>query len=280
MIYTLLSKYYTIMKKWEKLEELEQSENLKNLENQEESIITFLALFNQIDKQLDKILWEDKFLPYNEKIKRVIHEPSYISWFVKLHQYQLKYLWEIRNQITHGIKLNGHTYVMPTTYAIQQLKRYATAIKEPPQCKEIFGKEVFCVNGNSTLGEVIHDIKKKKYSHIPVYDDNHHFLGILHLNELLIWIFEQSKILSENTSIQEWKQQKIKNLQLFTDHNHLLFVEEKKNIYEIDEIFTKRKMKNTDLSVVLITKNWLPNEDLLGIITPSDVAIIDSFVMQ
>ncbi len=105
-------------------------------------------------------------------------------------------------------------------------------------------------------------------------------MGILHLNELLIWIFEQSKIFSDEASIQDWKQKKVKELQLFTDRKHILFVHKKKNIYEIDEIFTNRKMKNTDLSVVLITENGHPNEEALGIITPSDIAIIDSFVMH
>lgn len=254
---------------------------------QEKRIVEFLALFNQIDKHLDKILGEDKFLPYNEKIKRILHERTYISWFVKLHQYQLKYFGEIRNQITHGIKLNGHTYIIPTDYAMKQLKRYAAAIKKPPKCIEIFGKEVFSVRGDDTLWEVIHEIRKNKYTHIPVYDDHHNFLGMLLLNELLIWIFEHSHTLNttkdseKNTeSIEDWKKKKIKDLQLFNDRKHILFVHRNKNIYEIDEIFTNRKMKNRDLSVVLITNNGHPNEMAKWIITPSDIAIIDSFVMH
>ncbi len=47
-------------------------------ESHEKVIVDFLALFNQIDKHLDKILGEEKFLPYNEKIKRLVHEQTYI----------------------------------------------------------------------------------------------------------------------------------------------------------------------------------------------------------
>lgn len=37
----------------------------------DESIISFLAYFNQIDKHLDKVLGDDGFAPYNEKLKKV-----------------------------------------------------------------------------------------------------------------------------------------------------------------------------------------------------------------
>lgn len=260
----------------------------KEVQKQKDKIIRFLALFNQIDKHLDKILGEEKFLPYNEKIKRILHERTYISWFVRLHQYQLKYFGEIRNQITHGIKLNGHNYIIPTDYAMDQLERYAAAIKKPPRCSEIFGKKVFSVNGNDTLWEVIQEIKKNRYTHIPVYDDHHHFLGILLLNELLIWIFDHSNTFwvqeidqfEDTSDITTWKNKKVKDLQLFNDRKHILFVHKNKNIYEIDEIFTSRKMKNKELSIVLITDSGHPDELARGIITPSDVAIIDSFVMH
>lgn len=70
---------------------------------------------------------------------------------MKLHQYQLRYFGEVRNQITHGIKISGHSYVNPTEYAIEQLEKYAAAIKQPPQCKEVFGKKVFIAQGQDTL---------------------------------------------------------------------------------------------------------------------------------
>jgi hypothetical protein len=35
-------------------------------------VMTFLSLFNEIDKHFDKILEMDKFIPYNEKIKIII----------------------------------------------------------------------------------------------------------------------------------------------------------------------------------------------------------------
>jgi len=43
-----------------------------NQTQKEDPIILFLALFNSIDKHFDKVLGQDKFLPFNEKVKRII----------------------------------------------------------------------------------------------------------------------------------------------------------------------------------------------------------------
>ena len=64
----------------------------KKQDKDDDIIMKFLALFNQIDKHFDKVLLNDWYLPYNEKIKRIVHGNYYISWFVRLHQFQLKYL--------------------------------------------------------------------------------------------------------------------------------------------------------------------------------------------
>ena len=49
----------------------------------EDTIISFLALFNQIDKHFDKVLWEEGFSPYNEKLKKISEGRYPISGFVR-----------------------------------------------------------------------------------------------------------------------------------------------------------------------------------------------------
>ena len=39
--------------------------------SQEEGIVSFLAFFNEIDKHFDKVLNEEGFSPYNEKLKKI-----------------------------------------------------------------------------------------------------------------------------------------------------------------------------------------------------------------
>lgn len=235
-------------------------------------IMEFLALFNQIDKHLDKILWLDMYLPYNEKLKRVIGANFAISWFVKLHQFQLRYFGEIRNQITHWIKLDGHTYVYPSPYAITQLAKYADSIKSPPRCVEIFWKPVFVCKKTDKLEKIIQVMQEKNYSHIPVYDDKKY-----------LWTLTESSILNR-MSQHMWEINlnmiKISDLNIENDENYIVFVNSKTNIYEIDELFTIKKQQWEKIWAVLITENGKPETALLGIITSGDTALVDTYVIH
>ena len=65
----------------------------KSLEHQQEQVrvMRYLSLFNEIDKHFDKVLGNERFLPYNDKIKQIIQGKYSISWFVKIFQNDLKY---------------------------------------------------------------------------------------------------------------------------------------------------------------------------------------------
>ena len=114
----------------------------------EENIISFLAYFNEIDKYFDKVLWDDWFSPYNEKIKKIAEWNYSITSFVRKHIYQLKNIGELRNFITHGIKSNGETFACPTDAAIEKLKEYTEKITKPAKVLDLFRKKVFTVGYN------------------------------------------------------------------------------------------------------------------------------------
>ncbi len=241
-------------------------------------IMEFLALFNQIDKHLDKILWLDMYLPYNEKLKRVISGNYTISWFIKLHQFQLRYFGEIRNQITHWIKLDGHTYVYPAPYAITQLAEYADNIKRPPKCIDIFGKPVFTCKPSDKLEKIIQTMQEKNYSHIPVYQKN-----IAKNENKYLWVLTESNILgwmAKNMWKRDLNTIRVEDLELENEKDYIIFVKKKANIYEIDELFTIKKQNNQKIWAVLITENGKKNEPLLGIITAGDTALVDTYVIH
>ena len=66
----------------------EYSEEQKN---EQERVMLYLSLFNEIDKYFDKVLGNEKFMPYNDKIKQIIQGQYPISWFVRMYQNDLKY---------------------------------------------------------------------------------------------------------------------------------------------------------------------------------------------
>lgn len=252
---------------------MRNKEIIKKYDKKPDLIMQFLALFNQIDKHFDKMLWTWTYLPYNEKLKRIINWKYYISWFVRLHQFQLKYFWEIRNQISHWIKLDWHTYVYPSEYAIAQLARYADSIKKPPRCIDLFRKDVFTAKTTDKLDKIIKIMEENDYSHVPIYDENNKYLWVLNESEILLRI-------SKNQETKKIEDIKIWDIWIIKDPKYVLFVHKRVNIYEIDQIFTRRKQKKEKLWVVLITDNGKKSEQILGMITAGDTSLIDTYVIH
>jgi hypothetical protein len=140
--------------------------------------MTYLSLFNEVDKYFDKILGTEKFLPYNDKIKQIILGQYPISRFVKLFQNDLKYFGELRNHISHGLKVDDYLYAIPTQKAIDKLSDFVDKIVAPPLCMEYFRKNVACVQISDPFSTLLHVMKTEHYQVVPVYDGKT-FLGVV-----------------------------------------------------------------------------------------------------
>lgn len=245
------------------------------METTRDPIIDYLAYFNQIDKHFDKVLHLSKFIPYNEKIKRLIEWEYPISWFVALHRYELQFIWELRNHITHGIKLDGHNYAIPSQYALDKIKTLSQHIKEPPSCFDIFKKTVFFAKTTDKLKDIVIIMKNNMYTHIPIYDKNNHFVWVLTESSICYWLAKQlqqwtkslEKIIIGDVPLEKWL-------------DAYLFVSKHVNIYEIDKLFTLKRQKHKRLWAIFISNHGKEQEKILGIITAGDVALVDAYVVH
>jgi len=151
------------------------------LEKQEEQsrVMAFLSLFNEIDKHFDKILGAERFIPYNEKIKIIIGGKYSISRFVKIFQNDLKYFGELRNHISHGLKVDEYIYAIPTQRAIDKLAELVEKIVSPPLCIDFFRKEVHSVYYADSLKDLLYAMKQYGYTYVPVYSVSEEFLGVV-----------------------------------------------------------------------------------------------------
>jgi len=241
----------------------------------EENIISFLAYFNEIDKYFDKILWEDGFSPYNEKLKKIAEWNYTITSFVRKHIYQLKNFWELRNFITHGIKSNWETFASPTEAAISKISEYAEKITKPAKVLDLFRKNVFKAHKEDYVKTIIPEMRKYWYSNVPIYDENENFVGILNDARLLYWISD----LLMNEDYLNLGLTKVWHLQLEYGWKDYRFISQETTIFEAGELFAQSKRIWERLSVLFITSTWNPNEELLGVISNSDANIIDDYLL-
>lgn len=239
-----------------------------------DTIISFSAFFNDIDKHFDKVLWEEGFSPFNEKLKKIADGRYPISNFVKKHLYQLRYLGELRNFITHSIKNYGESFVMPTEVAVSKLAKYAEVIKKPARVIDLFRSEVFKVKKSDYLKTIIPLMQSKSYTKIPVYDENQQFLGVLSEQGLLYWMSE----LLINEDYVNLDLLKVEHIRLEKSERGYAFIPKDMTIYEVDMLFSEKKLNGEKFSVAFITETGNPDEDLLGIISSSDVNVIDQYL--
>ena len=243
-------------------------------QREQEQVMRFLSLFNEIDKHFDKVLETERFLPYNEKIKQLAQGQYSISWFVKIYENQLKYFWELRNHISHGLKVDEYIYAIPTPRAIEKLSEFVDKILSPDLCIEYFKKQVFTAEYSDLLKDVLAEMKKNNYSHVPVYHQGK-FLGVITES----WILQRlsTRMLDENYI--DIAKVRIEHLPISTSNKDYIFVSENTNIYQADEIFTMKKKKGRGLGAMFITPNGTSSEQIIGMVSGNDVALIDDFVI-
>ncbi len=254
----------------------EKTENLNKKEQEEQAIVMkYLSLFNELDKYFDTLVETDRFMPYNDKLKWISEWKFPISWFVRLHLSELKYFWELRNHIAHGLKVDEYLYAIPTERAIAKLSEFIEKIVEPPLCIDYFRKEVYCVHLDDKVSEVLKNIKSDWYTYIPVYNDSEEFLWVITESWILQWI--ANEMLDQNFI--DLSKVRVEHLHISTAIKDYMFVSSNINMYQADEIFTTRKRKWKWLGAMFITKNWTSKEKILWIMSWNDIALIDDFVM-
>jgi predicted transcriptional regulator len=65
------------------------------------------------------------------------------------------------------------------------LEKYVKEIKAPPKCIDLFSKEVFTCHYDDNLRSVVKIMEQKNYSHVPVYNRDERFVGLLSESNIL-----------------------------------------------------------------------------------------------
>lgn len=248
----------------------------KEIMTNEDAIISFLAFFNEIDKHFDKVLNEEGFSPYNEKLKKISEGNFTITNFVRKHLYQLRNFGELRNFITHGIKSNGETFAAPTQAAIEKISHYAQMITKPAKVLDFFKKKVFKAKKSDFLKEIIPQMKKNGYTNIPIYNDEERFIGILSDARLLYWISD----LLMNEDYINLGLMKVEHIQLEYGWKDYLFIPKETTLFEVNELFTQGKRSWEKLSALFITETGNPDEEIQGMISAGDANLIDEYLIM
>lgn len=231
----------------------------------------FIQAYNTIDQTLrDKHNFR-RSMGFSDMIRKAV----VVDFMVRKYEDELIDYGRLRNAIIH--KSNEDFLIAePHEDVVVEFEKIADLISAPPKAwNTVCTKDVFTVEAETSLREVIKLIYDSGYSNLPVYK-NGGLIGVANGQKILDYI--GSKIgddldiddLSRTTPIEEVVAE-LTEIKYYEVVSIDVTIEEALNLF----------FKNRKLLIILLTKTGNMNEVPLGILTPSDIMdmnkIIDTY---
>ncbi len=184
----------------------------------------------------------------------------------------LKYIREIRNLLQHKPNIKGQYPVEPNIEIVNNIQNIINYINNPPKAYDK------CIPINSICYAELEDkiypymikMKENTFTHIPILK-NGVVQGVFSENTLFGALIEDELIYEKDKTC--FSDKLINKYCLLENHitETFHFIDKQKYIEDVKELFLQSFSKKQRLSMIFITQNGLPNEKLLGILTPWDV---------
>ena len=177
---------------------------------------------------------------------------------------------KIRNLLSHGeCKVEGKTAIEINKNIIEKLKEIISLLENPPLVTSRYITEMFVVDLEEKLENLIKTMNEKKISHVPVLDKDKKLVGVFSENTIF------SK-LSEDEIIEIGKEYKVKDYEKYiklenNSSEYFDFIKRNEELASVQNLFNKSIKKDKKLVMLFVTENGKKTEKILGIITPWDL---------
>lgn len=220
----------------------------------------FINAFNQIDYGLRTQHNFKRSMGFSDMIRRAVS----INHLVRKYEDDLIDYGRLRNAIIHNS--NDEIIIAePHEDVVEKIESLAHLITTPPKALDVLvEKEVFTVNYDVSIKDVIEKITSTKFSNIPVYK-NGELVGVANGQKILNVLGE---CLLSNHDLDDFiASHKIEDIaKLPSEINYYMVMPADVTIDQVLAEF----LKNRKLLVIILTKTGTMHEPPLGIITSSD----------
>lgn len=228
----------------------------------------FLAIYNDLDKYMRKIIDVGYMVGHTDLIKRMSDKNKIFTRYKE----DLMDFAMLRNAIVHNPgKENEDSIAEPHDKTVSRYEYIRDNVKNPPIALNIAIKAdyIYTTSMESVALDVMKEMNKNTYTHVPVIE-NERITGVFSENSVFSYMVKNEDVLIE-------KDVKIKEFADFIplekhESEFFRFVSKNKLVIDIEEMFQKELVNKKRLSVVFITETGKPTEKILGLITAWDVA--------
>ena len=228
------------------------------MNNEEE----FRRLFTEFEKETKKKI-SNKKLDLSTCIE--ILKKNRVSPYYNEYDFISFCRW-CRNRISHVN--DNEKYLIYTDELINRLKEVIDVVKHPYTIYEKAIKEVSSANINDNVKNIMRVIQEKRFTHIPIYDNNKSLVGIFSEGSLFNYLLKETNItIDENTTFNDIKD----CININNSKELIMFVSKDKLYDEITNKFIVEYQKGERLSCVMITEQGSNKEEVKGILTSWDI---------
>lgn len=229
--------------------------------------IELTRIYNEIDAFLRKQTIADK----NAEHVYLIQHAARSNKTVARYQQDLRSFAQLRNIIVHNPFTFADPIANPNGEIIKHYKKIRDMLINPPKALSIAipATKIFTATKNSNLVEVLDQMEKHIYTHVPIIE-NESMVGILSESVLLSYIANNKDIIITNDMTISDLGDYIKTSNIRSEVFE--FVARDTELAEIYSLFNKAIKIHQRIGMIFITQHGKENEKPLGIITAWDLA--------
>lgn len=225
----------------------------------------FLDSFVAIERELRK---STKAGP-QDSFYHLVEVASHLSAVVRRFAHDLRQFCDLRNAIVHTRSVDKRFLAEPLDSTVTAIRRLEGQILQPPKVESVFLREVLVVSPRDSVARAVSLMSQNWVSQLPVVD-NGSVADVVSSQTITRWlgakVTEDVLSLSENT---------VKETLPFKEPGELFkFVSRTAPLVECLDMFAKYEDEGQELAAILVTQSGKVREQLLGIMTVSDMPII------
>lgn len=230
----------------------------------------FVKAYNTIDQSLRQRHNIRRSLSFSDMIRKTV----VVDYIVRKYEDQLIDYGRLRNAIIHNSN-DEFLIAEPHTDVVEEFEKIARLVSAPPKVFDtVCTKEVFTVEHQTSLFDVIKLIYSSSYSNIPVYK-NGGVIGVANGQKILDYIGKHLNYgididdFLKTTTIEKFvKDQTSTEIKYFEVCDMDLTVEKALNLF----------FQNRKLLMIILTPNGMLQEMPIGLITPTDIMDLNKVI--
>lgn len=229
----------------------------------------FIEMYRRIEDKLGE-KYAGRRIKYSSVIMQFINEPEGAEFSDELNTCR-----EIRNILIHRPDVAGGPPLIPSDGTIGVLNAILDYLNAPPPAIDYAtpASRILKTNFEQNVTQIMRTMNKKGFSHAPVFDEGK-FYGVFSVSTIFSYILDNPGAAIDDG----FRVGALKKYLPIDKHSieRFEFVPKDTNVWDVKEKLERKcSNKNKRLAAVFVTENGVIDEELLGIITPWDVVLIN-----